>query len=321
MSSVTDIDLSRLSIEEVKALVASDDLTVTSKLLRSLSRDPRKGIRNLYNQIRRQQEAVRQEQQRLESMLNFEKVLWASGTERIAGVDEAGVGPLAGPVVAAAVIFPSENRQIPGVDDSKRLLPADRERLAGLINKHAMVGVGEASVEEIDRLNIYQAALLAMKRAVQQLPAEPQHLLVDAREIPGVSIPQNPFHKGDGLSYSIAAASIIAKTYRDDLMEDLDRQFPEYGFRRHKGYGTPEHQEAIQHFGPSPVHRRSYLCLKELCGECSGLFYELQEELNRATAATALGKVEKKFSRVRERLDQQEQKKLRLMFSRRWKNL
>jgi len=254
-------------------------------------------------------------------MLNFERVLWASGTRRVAGVDEAGVGPLAGPVIAAAVVFPSECPQIPGIDDSKKLLPEERERLAKRIRQQAMVAVGEASVEEIDRMNIYQAALLAMRRAVEQLPAPPEHVLVDAREIPDLKVPQNPFCKGEGLSYSIAAASIIAKTYRDDRMNELDCQFPEYGFCRHKGYSTPEHQNAIRKFGPCPIHRKSYIYLKELCGEYSSVFYELREAVGKARSTAELRRIEERFLRTREQLTPHEQKKLRLMFSRRWKTL
>ena len=155
------------------------------------------------------------------------------------------MGPLAGPVVAAAVMFPPET-DIAGVDDSKRLDPATRAALALEIRAQASgLGVGMASVEEIDGLNIYHAGLLAMRRAVEALPRPPQHVLVDARTVPGIEVPQNTFNKGDGINFTIAAASIIAKTERDRMMEALDHEYPGYGFATHKGYGTPEHRDAL----------------------------------------------------------------------------
>ncbi|MDN5862077.1 MAG: ribonuclease HII, partial [Salinisphaera sp.] len=176
----------------------------------------------------------------------------------VAGVDEAGVGPLAGPVVAAAVICPPSMR-IAGVNDSKQLEATRRAALAEAIHAGALgVGVGVAEVEEIDRCNIYQASLQAMARAIRALPMRPEHLLVDARSLPGIGIPQESIIHGDGLSFSIAAASIIAKTHRDQLMQELDRCYPGYGLARHKGYGTAEHLQALHERGPSPIHRKSY---------------------------------------------------------------
>lgn len=192
------------------------------------------------------------------ALLRCERALWGTGIKLIAGVDEVGVGPLAGPVVAAAVILPEHVRER-GVDDSKRLNPAERERLALRIRTVALgVGVGIAEVHEIDRLNIYHAALLAMRRAVLALPLAPEQVLVDARTIPGVALPQTPMIKGDQRSYSIAAASIVAKVTRDGLMTLLDEAYPDYGFGRNMGYGTAEHLAAIERFGPCPVHRRSF---------------------------------------------------------------
>src|SRR5262249_36318227 len=157
-----------------------------------------------------------------------ERVLWKSGVQAVAGVDEAGTGPLAGPVVAAAVIFPP-GTEFAGIDDSKRLDVEQRAKMEGIIRRTATgVGVGLVEVGEIDRLNIYHAALLAMRRAVEALPVKPDHLLIDARVIPAVLIPQNSFYKGDGINFSIAAASIIAKTYRDRLMEGLEKIYPGY---------------------------------------------------------------------------------------------
>lgn len=212
----------------------------------------------------------------------------ALGVQHVAGVDEVGVGPLAGPVVAAAVVF-APGTVIDGVDDSKRLDPERRRELAQRIHEGALgVGIGAASVEEIDRLNVYQAGLLAMRRAVEALPLAPQHVLVDARTIPGVTAPQNPFTKGDGINFSIAAASIVAKTHRDRLMEECDPLYPEHGFARHKGYSTPEHQAAIRKYGPCPLHRVSYPLSASLRGQYSPLFYELQAALGRARTARQL---------------------------------
>ncbi|HSL82653.1 MAG TPA: ribonuclease HII, partial [Thermoanaerobaculia bacterium] len=226
-----------LSVEELRRRFVQGGEPVSGQLLNRLRRDRRHGVRQIHDLLRRRLEREREERLRLNAMLNFERVLWKSGVTRIAGVDEAGVGPLAGPVVAAAVVFPP-GAELAGVDDSKLLSPERREELAEEIRSRAAVAVGLAEVGEIDRLNVYHAALLAMRRAVEALPEPPEHLLVDAREVPEVPCPQNRFDKGDGINFSIAAASIVAKTHRDRLMAELDRRHPEYGFARHKGYGT-----------------------------------------------------------------------------------
>jgi ribonuclease HII len=186
-----------------------------------------------------------------------------SGEELVAGVDEVGVGPLAGPVVAAAVLLPRGAR-LRGLDDSKRVAAAERERLDREIRASARaVGIGWASVEEIDRMNVYRAALLAMRRAVDALALRPELLLVDARRVPDVDVPQRAVPQGDGRVGSIAAASIVAKVYRDAWMCDLDRRHPGFGFARNAGYGTPEHLEALARLGPSPAHRFSFAPVRE----------------------------------------------------------
>jgi len=191
-------------------------------------------------------------------MLRYERTLWANGTMLVAGVDEAGMSPLAGPVVAAAVIFAVETR-IEEVDDSKRL-PADvRERLALVIKRRAACwAVGQASSREIDELNIYHAGLLAMRRAVLALQPQPEALLVDARVVPDTSLRQQSIVRGDQKSLSIAAASVIAKTTRDGLMVRLDQQYPGYGLAQHKGYPVSQHRDAIRRLGVLPIHRRSF---------------------------------------------------------------
>src|SRR5690606_8507810 len=194
----------------------------------------------------------------------------------IAGVDEVGMGPLAGPVIAAAVVFPPHT-DLDGIDDSKKLDPDQRLDADRRIRAIALgIGIGRVDVAEIDSINIYHAGLLAMRRAVESLPMRAQHVLVDARTIPGVDVPQNCFNKGDGINFSIAAASIIAKTHRDRLMDELAREHPGYGYERHKDYSTAEHQEAVRRLGPSPINRRSFTFIRELCGEYSPLFYDLK---------------------------------------------
>jgi ribonuclease HII len=308
-----------LSIEEIRRRYADSSELVSAQALRKLQRDSRQGARRLYAILKKRFERERGERQRLEAMRYFEKLLWKSGIRDVAGVDEVGVGPLAGPVVAAAVIFPPDT-DIPGVDDSKRLDPETRTVLAAAIRaKASAVALGIASVAEIDTVNIYHASLLAMRRAVEALPQRPQHVLVDARTSPGVEMPQNMFNKGDGINFSIAAASIIAKTERDAMMVALDAQHPGYGFAAHKGYSTPEHKQALLRLGPSPVHRMSFPVLHELQGEYSPLFYVLRNQLEAARTRAALREFESELGAQISLLALQECKKLRLLVARRWK--
>lgn len=201
--------------------------------------------------------------------LTVERELWRYGLKVVAGVDEVGMGPLAGPVVAAAVVFPPVgitndwSSSLPrGVRDSKTLSAKAREQLEREIRQIATgVGVGIVGVEEIDRINIYQAGLKAMRLAVEQLPVTPQHLLIDGRSLRDLPCAQTSFIKGDRDVYSIAAASIVAKVYRDRLMAELDKLYPDYGFARHMGYGTAAHRAALHQFGPCPIHRRSFRLL------------------------------------------------------------
>jgi len=190
--------------------------------------------------------------------LRYERRLWKEGLDAVAGVDEAGVGPMAGPVVAAAVVFSPETF-IKGVHDSKQLTHEQREELFTPIRERAIaVGVGMASVLEIDRLNIYWATMLASKRALSALGLSPRHVLVDGRLIPGLELPQTRIVGGDRKSFCIAAASIIAKVTRDRMMVAYDEQYPGYGFAQHKGYCTNDHMEQLRDLGPSPIHRRSF---------------------------------------------------------------
>ena len=194
---------------------------------------------------------------RTESLMVYERRFAEKG--RIAGIDEVGRGPLAGPVVACAVILPADH-PILYLNDSKRLTAKKREELYDVINREAVsVGLGMESHAVIDEINILQATYSAMRKAIAALDPQPDFLLNDAVTIPLVSIPQCPIIHGDASSVSIAAASIVAKVTRDRLMEDYDHLYPEYGFARNKGYGTAEHIEAIKKSGPCPIHRRSFI--------------------------------------------------------------
>lgn len=188
----------------------------------------------------------------------YERAAWRSGLKQVAGVDEAGRGPLAGPVVAAAVIL-DPDRRVKGLDDSKRLTPAQRERLFEQILERASgLGIGIVDPQTIDRVNILEATRLAMYEALGKLAPRPDLVLIDALRLPALAVSQKPLVKGDRRSASIAAASIVAKVTRDRLMLEADARFPEYGFARHKGYPTPEHLAALEKHGPCPIHRRTF---------------------------------------------------------------
>lgn len=196
-------------------------------------------------------------------MIALEMAGYRSGYKRIAGVDEVGRGPLAGPVMAAAVILP-HGMNIAGVDDSKKLTHEKREKMFDVIMNHALsVGIGSVSPHEIDRINILQATRLAMLTAVRQLKLQPDYLLIDGITTINSTIPQKTVKKGDSLSLSIAAASIIAKVTRDRLMSTMDLEFPGYGFAGHKGYGSAAHMDAIRRLGPSPIHRLTFGGVRE----------------------------------------------------------
>jgi ribonuclease HII len=195
----------------------------------------------------------------------FEAEARTRGYELIAGLDEAGRGPLAGPVVSAVVILP-RRFGIAGLNDSKQVVPAERERLYRHIVKRAVVAIGLATEREIDTVNILQATRLAMLRALQALPVTPDFLLLDAVSLPSVRLPQRPIIKGDAFSISIAAASIVAKVSRDRLMRDYHRRYPEYNFHSHKGYGTPEHLRLLAVHGPCEAHRQTFRPVADVSG-------------------------------------------------------
>jgi ribonuclease HII len=258
--------MTRLLLAQIRRRCVIEARPLDAETEAALKADARPGAKAILDAIARRRAENRSEGQRLRKLLQFESSLWAAGVLHIAGVDEAGMSPLAGPVAAAAVIFAPGSR-IPRVDDSKKLDSATRDRLAVEIRERAVAwSVAFAEVEEIDRINIYWAGLLAMRRAVEGLAVAPQHILIDARRLKELETPQQAIVNGDARSLTIAAASILAKTARDALMRRLDAQYPGYGFARHKGYPVREHYAALARLGASPVHRRSFAPVRTVLG-------------------------------------------------------
>ena len=259
-------DLSHLSVADLRLRYVDEGRPLPEELEAALASEPRAGARAVLASVKRRRRANRAEGQRLRNLLRYETRLWARGVTLVAGVDEAGMAPLAGPVVAAACILPRDYRPR-GVDDSKQLDAGERERLAADIKKNAVAwAVGQAEVGEIDRLNIYWAGILSLRRAVLGLDPRPEHLLIDARRIRDLDIPQDGIVHGDALSLTIAAASILAKTTRDALMARMDVEHPGYGFAKHKGYPTADHVAALRERGACPIHRRSFGPVRDVLG-------------------------------------------------------
>lgn len=247
----------RKKISLMKEELQAAEETMLPSFISKYEKDERAGARKLVQQAKKQLEALAQEKQRIEKLKEYERKYESAGY--VCGIDEAGRGPLAGPVVAGAVILPKDCN-ILYINDSKKLSQKKREELYDVIMAQALaVGVGMAGPGRIDQINILQATYEAMGQAIQNLSLTPDILLNDAVTIPNVDIPQVPIIKGDAKSISIGAASIIAKVTRDRLMMEYDKIMPEYGFARNKGYGTKEHMEAIRIYGPSPIHRNSFL--------------------------------------------------------------
>jgi ribonuclease HII len=259
--------LLELSIADLRVRFVDKGRAVPDGLLEALDGDDRVAARDLASRIRERRRKNRAEGQRLRNLLRFEGELWEQGITVIAGVDEAGMAPLAGPVVAGAVILP-KGYKLRGLDDSKKILdPEKRDELAEQIKQDALAwSSGRAEVAEIDKINIYHAGLLAMRRAVEGLSTAPQFVLVDARKIPHCPYPQRGIIRGDALSLSIAAGSIIAKTTRDAWMASMDAKYPGYDFASHKGYPTPQHFRALKRLGASPLHRRSFAPVRQALG-------------------------------------------------------
>ena len=273
------VGLLKKPIADLRQMILERGVPVPSGFLEALETDPRHGARQLAERIKDRRRRNRSEGQRLNKLQRFERELQAEGYSLIAGVDEAGMAPLAGPVVAGAVILRPGYR-LRGLDDSKKILDEERrDELAQRIKGDAVCwATGRAEVEEIDRINIYHAGLLAMQRAVLALTVEPEFILVDARTIPRCQTPQRGIIHGDALSANIAAASLIAKTTRDGVMRELDSQYPGYGFALHKGYPTPEHCKRLRELGPVPIHRRSFARVRACLP--GSLFEQVQDQLD-----------------------------------------
>lgn len=249
------------TIAEIKNRIEQID-SEDDPYLQSLSEDPRKGVQALLSRWNIKKSKQKEDVRLYEEMSYYENLMAAQGFQLIAGIDEAGRGPLAGPVVSAAVIL-GKDCFIPGLNDSKKVSAVNRERLAFQIEeKAAAVGIGIIESSEVDRLNIYEATKKSMLLAISQMGLSPDFLLTDAMELDS-PFPQEALIKGDAKSVSIAAASIMAKVKRDNIMDHYHRQYPEYGFNVHKGYGTKQHIEALKAFGPCPIHRFSFSPVRE----------------------------------------------------------
>lgn len=252
------MDISSVRVTDIKKMIQNLTIDQYPHWIEKLLNDPRTGVQTLSAALKRKQQLHEKELQRLYEMSQFEQALYNTGVELIAGVDEVGRGPLAGPVVAAAVILP-KGCLINGINDSKKLSESKREKLYHIISEKALsIGVGIVDSETIDQINILNATYKAMQLALRELMHTPEAILVDAVTIPDITIPQKPIIKGDAKSISIAAASIIAKVTRDRMMKDFHQRHPQYGFDQNKGYGTAVHIEAIKNHGLLPIHRRSF---------------------------------------------------------------
>lgn len=254
--------MEQLSIKEIEEKL-KDITEEESVFIQQLQADPRKGVQAALKKRIRFIQKERALKQTFYNMSTYERALRQNGIIKIAGIDEVGRGPLAGPVVASAVILP-ESFYLPGLNDSKKIPEHKRERYYDVIMKEALsVGVGIVHRERIDEINIYEATKEAMKSAVANLSIYPDHLLIDAMAL-DLPVSQNAIIKGDSKSISISAASIIAKVTRDRMMNDYAKQYPHYYFEKNMGYGTKEHLQAIERFGITPWHRRSFSPIKEL---------------------------------------------------------
>ena len=251
------------TIKEVKERLAMID-ELDHPLFEELILDGRAGVKAAISKRKRELQKQVDEDLRLEKMLAYEKELYAQGIDLIAGVDEVGRGPLAGPVVAAAVILPKACK-IPGLNDSKKIPKSKHKEIYEAVLQNAIaIGIGVKDNQVIDQVNIYEATKLAMMEAIGQLDPQPQHLLIDAMKL-DLPISQTSIIKGDANSLSIAAASIVAKVTRDQMMEEFDCEYPGYDFTQNVGYGTANHLAGLHKLGVTPIHRRSFEPVKSMC--------------------------------------------------------
>ncbi|MDM5156024.1 ribonuclease HII [Bacillus sp. DX1.1] len=254
--------MQKLTIQEVACLL--QEITAEAdERFQLLVKDERKGVQKQIVKWRKQKEHAEKEREQFIVMSKFERALRKKGISYIAGIDEVGRGPLAGPVVAAAVVLP-DDFYMPGLNDSKKLSEAKRERFYEEIQEHALaIGIGIIPPQVIDEINIYQATKRAMLDAIANLSCTPEHLLIDAMKLP-TPISQTSIIKGDAKSISISAASVIAKVTRDRMMKELGKQYPQYGFEQHMGYGTKQHLQAIETHGVLEEHRKTFAPIKDM---------------------------------------------------------
>lgn len=250
--------INELTVKQAKNRISELTLSEASHLISELEADERKSINKIAKKIKKEINAINQEKERIKKLWSYEKEL-SKNYDFVAGIDEVGRGPLAGPVVCAAVVLPKDYEFI-GINDSKKVKKEDRERLFEEINEKAIaVGIGICDEKIIDSINILEATKLGMKKAINDLEIKPEFLLIDALTLDDISIKQKGIIKGDTKSVSIAAASIIAKVTRDRIMYDYDKKYPDYGFLTNVGYGTQEHRDALKAIGPTPIHRKSFI--------------------------------------------------------------
>lgn len=255
------------TIKEIKEELATI-IDLDSPVFKEFENDPRAGVQKEIQKRKKAIQAEIDENLRLEAMLRYEKELYVQGINLIAGVDEVGRGPLAGPVVAAAVILP-KNCKIKGLNDSKKIPKKKHQEIFQAVKDNALaIAIGIMENHVIDQVNIYEATKLAMREAISQLEPQPEHLLIDAMKL-DLPISQTSIIKGDANSLSIAAASIIAKVTRDELMSKYDQEFPGYDFAQNAGYGTAKHLEGIEKHGVTPIHRTSFEPIKTIVSETS----------------------------------------------------
>lgn len=246
-----------INLTEIKQILSEAEISKLAALMEQYRPDKRAGVQKAIAQAQKRIDAYEKECLRMEEMYHYERLY--PEVEYIGGIDEVGRGPLAGPVVACCVVLPKDC-DILYLNDSKQVPEKKREELyEEIIRKAVSYGIGVVSHEVIDEINILQATYEAMRQAIAAMPVKPEHLLVDAVKIPGITIPQRGIIKGDAKSASIAAASIVAKVTRDRMMVELDRKYPGYGFAKNKGYGSGEHIEALKTIGPCEIHRRSFI--------------------------------------------------------------
>jgi|LSQX01.2.fsa_nt_gb ribonuclease HII len=254
------MDFNNKTTKQINDYLRSLEIDKIENYLEYIRNDSRISVKNLVNSYQKKIDNYRRELIRIRELSKYENELYDNGVELIAGVDEAGRGPLAGPVYAAAVVLP-KGIIIEGINDSKKLTSQKRDTIYDIIIEKALYySIAYVDADEIDNINISKASIKSMYKAVINLNKKPEHLLIDGNDVKqNMSIPYTCIVKGDSLSISIAAASILAKVSRDRFIEEYDKEYPEYGFAKHKGYGTKEHMEAIRKHGITPIHRKTFL--------------------------------------------------------------